>query len=59
MLVIGLAGIVVFLRWVGEVQRALNETWLDIADPESADEDVEEELPEKVTTPALTAPAGA
>jgi len=55
---VGLAGIVVFLQWVSQVQGALNETWLDIADPAHAEEDEAEE-PETVAAPAaLTAPAG-
>jgi hypothetical protein len=58
LLVIGLAGVVVFLQWVAQVQVALNETWLDIADPAHADEG-EVEQPEAVAAPAaLTAPAG-
>ncbi|MGH9013904.1 MAG: ABC transporter permease subunit [Acidimicrobiia bacterium] len=59
LLVIALAGIVVFLRWVADVQAALNQSWLDIADPESARDEAEEEAPEAVAAPAaLTAPAG-
>lgn len=59
LLVIALAGIVVFLRWVADVQAALNQSWLDIADPESAREEAEDEAPETVTAPAaLAAPAG-
>jgi hypothetical protein len=58
-LVIALAGIVVFLRWVSDVQSALNRSWLDIADPESARDEAEEEAPEAIAAPAaLTAPAG-
>jgi branched-chain amino acid transport system permease protein len=58
LLVIGLAGIVVFLQWVAQVQRALNETWLDIADPAHAEEDEVEEPETVAASPALTAPAG-
>ena len=59
LLVISLVGIVVFLRWVGEVQAALNQSWLDIADPESAGDQTDDEASETVAAPAaLAAPAG-
>jgi branched-chain amino acid transport system permease protein len=58
LLVIALAGIVVFLRWVGDVQAALNQSWLDIADPESARDGSEDEPPGAVVAPVLTAPTG-
>jgi hypothetical protein len=59
LLVIALAGIVVFLRWTGDVQAALNQSWLDIADPGSASDPPGGETPETVEAPAaLTAPAG-
>jgi hypothetical protein len=58
-LVVALAGIVVFLRWVAEVQAALNRSWLDQADPAAAREGIEEGAPELAAAPAaLTAPAG-
>jgi hypothetical protein len=58
-LVIALAGLVVLLRWVADVQAALNQSWLDIADPASAGGEAEGELPETEAVPtALTAPAG-
>jgi branched-chain amino acid transport system permease protein len=59
LLVIGLAGIIVFLRWVAQVQQALNKSWLDLADPQAAEVEEEAEVPETVEAPAaLTAPAG-
>jgi hypothetical protein len=60
LLVIGLAGIIVFLRWVAQVQQALNKSWLDLADPQAAAAEEEEpEVPETLEAPAaLTAPAG-
>ncbi|HUF85244.1 MAG TPA: hypothetical protein VMQ81_11710, partial [Acidimicrobiia bacterium] len=59
LLVIAFAGIVVFLRWVGDVQAALNQSWLDNADPASAGDEPRDETPGTVEAPpALTAPAG-
>lgn len=60
LLVIGLAGIIVFLRWVAQVQRALDQSWLDLADPPPAGDEDEPAGAEgaAIAPPALAAPAG-
>lgn len=59
LMLIALAGIVVFLQWAAQVQAALNEYWLDLVEPEPIAAEAErgvEPAPAALAAPA--APAG-